>query len=880
MMKVKMPDRSHQPMLPAEENVRAEASYDADGMPARVPDMGPLRQPMLDALPIGVGALEVQSGRLLWANEALRTLLAEGLGLHDVVGLLPAEYLPGLEEADWEATVEALRQQTPRSLPPLPHRLQLVHHASRNIAYWEWTVHAVGSAAAPDYLMLTVQSVSEIVLNERLLTSSGRIADRARRRAEALVRLTQLVNASQTTSELLKVVTEEAAAFFDTASAAVLLLRPDGKTLRVGYSIGLHDSEAGKACEMEYENTAASQALTQRITISVTNTALSPYHFPLLQSGLPPAALVSSPIRHDARDYGVVEIYFTQPRDVPDDARTLLDAFAHQTAIALHKADLYEQIAEQRRQLQSIFDNVPVGITYFSPDGRIAALNAAAAQQQDRSVESLLGRRYEEVATGLPVGLFEKVRGGTPFYASHHVVHMPGHSDSVYDVSLLPVRDEAGQVVGLLMLSFDVTALVTARQEADTAREAAENALAEVRATQTQMVQMEKMRAIGELASGVAHDFNNALMAILGYTELAEETLDDPESLAHYLSVIKKASEDASSTVRRLQRFARQRVPAHGEPTDINEVVRDVIDLTRPKWKDAAQKEGRAYKIVQNLGEVPPILTEPSGLREVLINIVQNALYAMPNGGTLTLATRRLNEKQVEIEVGDTGVGMTPEVAARIFDPFFTTRGVEGTGMGLAVSWSIIQRHGGTIDVQSEPGKGTRFFLRLPIEEDVPAPSASQVAAAPQTQRASILVVDDEPIVAGVLTSILSRNGHRVVTVTSAEEALERLRDPSRTFQLVVTDHGMPGMTGLQLVAEIKHTHPNLPVILLTGWGESLLQTHVPEAMPDALLGKPINQNDLLDMVGKALRGEPIGQTPESGQNSASPPPDGTEPAA
>src|SRR5262249_41142363 len=162
--------------------------------------------------------------------------------------------------------------------------------------------------------------------------------------------------------------------------------------------------------------------------------------------------------------------------------------------------------------------------------------------------------------------------------------------------------------------------------------------------------------------SGVAHDFNNALMAILGYAELAEESLEDPEELANHLAIIRKAAEDAATTVQGLQRFARQKAVTRGEPTDLTAVVQDVVKMNRPRWRDTAKKEGRIYRIEVDQREIPLIPAEPSGLREVLINLVYNALNAMPEGGTLTLATRMYNEDQVEIEVRDTGYGMTSEV--------------------------------------------------------------------------------------------------------------------------------------------------------------------------------------------------------------------------
>ncbi|HEV2473171.1 MAG TPA: ATP-binding protein, partial [Chthonomonadales bacterium] len=316
-----------------------------------------------------------------------------------------------------------------------------------------------------------------------------------------------------------------------------------------------------------------------------------------------------------------------------------------------------------------------------------------------------------------------------------------------------------------------------------------------------------------------------------------------------------KAADDASTTVQRLQRFARQRGSAVGEMSDINQIVQDVIEMTRPSWRDAAQREGRYIELRTDFGEVPRIMVEQSGLREVLVNMVYNALNAMPKGGEITISTRAVPPYHVEISVADNGVGMTPEVAARVFDPFFTTRGVEGTGLGLAVSWTIIQKHGGMITVDTSPGKGSRFVIRLPMRQAEAAglpigPAPAQEA--PQ-QGSSILVVDDEPFVAGVLDTILTRQGHRVQVAHSAEEALQILRGDAR-FDLVLTDHGMPGKNGLQLSKEVKSTWPGLPVVLLTGWGETLMQAYSEEPAPDAVIAKPINQSDLLEVIHRTLR--------------------------
>ena len=400
--------------------------------------------------------------------------------------------------------------------------------------------------------------------------------------------------------------------------------------------------------------------------------------------------------------------------------------------------------------------------------------------------------------------------------------------------------------------------LTSAGRTAQNARQRAEDALIQLRATQTQMVQVEKLRAIGELASGIAHDFNNALQAILGYAELAQDSMDAPRAVEQHLGIIVKAAADATSTVRRLQRFARQKAVTEGEPTDINRLVEDVVELTRPKWWDAAHREGCTYEVRTDLQPLPILFAEPSSLREVLINLTYNALNAMPNGGTLVFSTRPDGPDWIELLVYDTGIGMTPEIQQRVFDPFFTTKGVGGTGLGLSVSWTIIQRHGGTITVESEPGVGTCFRVRMPVQDMNAFQSAEPIAVPlPSAPGASLLVVDDEPFISSLIASLLHREGYQVTVVNSAADALIRL-EGQETYHLMITDHGMPGMNGLQLLAAVRQRKPDLPVLLLTGWGDTLLQTNDVPQPPDAILSKPINRHDLLLTVTRLLNSESI----------------------
>src|SRR5690242_12721744 len=228
-----------------------------------------------------------------------------------------------------------------------------------------------------------------------------------------------------------------------------------------------------------------------------------------------------------------------------------------------------------------------------------------------------------------------------------------------------------------------------------------------------QFSQMEKLSALGELASGVAHDFNNTLAGILGRAQLLQRTTD-PEKIKRGLDIIIKTAEDGAKTVKRIQDFARQRRDHNFELVSVDQILTDASEITRPRWKNCAEAASIHIALDRQIQSHAMVMGDDSELREVLVNMVFNAIDAMPEGGTLRLATEVANDSVV-ITIADTGVGMYPEVRSKIFDPFFTTKGKAGLGLGLAVSFGIIRRHGGNIEVESHYGKGTEFRITLPV---------------------------------------------------------------------------------------------------------------------------------------------------------------------
>jgi signal transduction histidine kinase/CheY-like chemotaxis protein len=367
-----------------------------------------------------------------------------------------------------------------------------------------------------------------------------------------------------------------------------------------------------------------------------------------------------------------------------------------------------------------------------------------------------------------------------------------------------------------------------------------------------QLVQSEQLRVLGEMASGVAHNFNNVLGAILGRAQLVRARLDDPR-LAQEIAVIEQAATDGAATVRRLQEFTRLRTDHEFTGVDLSQVARDALALTQPWWKDRAEGAGVTYGITTELADAAYVDGQAHELREVVMNVLINAVEAMPSGGTLTVRTQAAAAR-VTLEVADTGVGMSEEVRSRIFHPFYSTKGPRGTGLGLSIAYGIVRRHGGDLEVESRPGRGTTVRLVLPASSARPAPAP---AAAPLLTlaplRAQILVVEDEPAIASLLEDLLTDSGYGVVVARSGREAVERLIEAS--IQAVLTDLGMPEMSGWELARHCRDLYPDLPVVLVTGWGVELDEELVAETAVRGVISKPFAVGDVLDMMARVLEG-------------------------
>lgn len=521
---------------------------------------------------------------------------------------------------------------------------------------------------------------------------------------------------------------------------------------------------------------------------------------------------------------------------------------------------------------------------------RMPALAASASAALGGEVAKAVG------ADRSGSGFFRVRADGAPHLLFYALLNPNSRFPAAYQLGLYPLagalarqRQTRWQIVGagalLLLAGLGASHLVSARLAAPVERlaeDSAENrthrvraeaelelthdelrtrnaelqrAMDELTAAQQHIIQQERLRALGQMASGIAHDFNNALVPILGFCELlllSPAILADKAKSVRYLETIQTAAKDAASVVSRLREFYRpDKSDRAFAPVHLKRVVEQAITLTQPKWKDQAQANGATVEVVLELEAVPPVAGEESALREVLTNLIFNAVDAMPAGGTLTLRTRRSGDTAV-LEVTDTGTGMSEAVRLRCLEPFFSTKGERGTGLGLAMVFGIIQRHSGALDLRSAVGEGTTFVITLPLQDAAPV-SLAAASTRPAQRPLRILVVDDEAPVRDTLAAVLAADGHEVTLATNGAEGLRSFG--AGKFDLVITDKAMPVMNGDQMAAAIKKVAPTMPIILLTGFG----LFHEKEEFPDVdvLTSKPIRIPTLREAIATATATPP-----------------------
>ena len=383
-------------------------------------------------------------------------------------------------------------------------------------------------------------------------------------------------------------------------------------------------------------------------------------------------------------------------------------------------------------------------------------------------------------------------------------------------------------------------------------RDELKTALRQLHATQQQLVQTERLRTLGALVQGMAHDFSNALAQIVGHAELLQLRAKEKHAdavLDNAAQRIAASALEAADLVERLRDF--HRAPSaqeRHEAISLDHLIADAVEFTRPRWQSESRARGTPIEIVTEFTETGAISGNRGELRNLLAALIFNAIEAMPQGGCISLRTQ-LWGRRVELAISDTGSGMGDEVRRRCFEPFFTTKGHANAGLGLAMVYAAVERHSGTIEIESHRGRGTTVLLTLPLKP-APAPRIPLPEALP-VQPLHILVVDDQPEQGELIASLLRHDWHQVKTASCGLEAMKRFE--REHFDLVITDKAMPGMNGDQLAVAVKGREPGTKVIMLTGFGAGDGERGDISEFLDLVVGKPANAARLRGAIEQAF---------------------------
>jgi PAS domain S-box-containing protein len=483
------------------------------------------------------------------------------------------------------------------------------------------------------------------------------------------------------------------------------------------------------------------------------------------------------------------------------------------------RKEMEEKVKKSEAELQAIYESVGTtfGIILVDRDCRVVKTNRRAEEEfgeiTNRLCYEVLKKRDSPCRDCLAI---QVLKGGQPVISEETYLPRDGTS-KVYTVSAMPLRQKEGDIDFVLLSLLDIT---------------------EKKLYEQRFQQGEKMQALGVLASGVAHDFNNILGSILTRTELLLEFGKDLEKIKSGLEIIRKTVLDGTETVNRLRHFTRRRSESSFNRVDLNRVIRDVLEVTEPLWKHRAEEKGIRYRVQTRFGEVPAVLGHHGELRDVVMNLVHNAVEAMPEGGDISVSTR-LNNNFTEMTFRDTGPGIEEGVMLKIFDPFFTTKGSEASGLGLSACYTIISNHKGTIEARNGPSGGAVFTIALPAAEaDGDEAAEGDESTAPRAVKEyRILVIEDEEDIRVSLLEYLALEGHRVDAVSNGDEGMAAFR--KKPYDVVITDIGIPRMSGWEVSKAIKEMNPGVRIILITGWGIKEKDRRVEESRADILLQKP-----------------------------------------
>ncbi len=518
-----------------------------------------------------------------------------------------------------------------------------------------------------------------------------------------------------------------------------------------------------------------------------------------------------------------------------------------------------EKLTEERNSLRTLINSLPDFIYAKDTQSRFTLSNVLHAKLGGLdSPDEIIGKTdFDFYAKDIASSFFEDeqeiMRTGKPLLQKDEInTNLKGKTVRVL-TSKIPLRDVNGKVTGIVGVGHDISSIIRMEKNLGEVNVKLSNALNELKQSQEQIIKNERLRALGQMASGITHDFNNALTPILGYSDLllnGPGILDDKNATINMLKDIRTAAVDAAQTVRRLSEFYAPAKKTERKPVEVAGLIETTVGMTRPLWKEEMAAKNVSISVTTRLENAGNVFGNESQLREMLTNLIFNAVDAMPKGGTLTISTKH-EDTFVVIEVTDTGVGMSDEVQNHCFEPFYTTKHKRGGGLGLSMVHGIVRQHSGKIEVKSSEGKGTTFTIHLP-ETLVQAEHEKTKPAAPTSpQQLNVLLIDDEAVVRQTIEACLKSDHHNVSTAVDGKQGLELFN--RNKYDIVITDRAMPGISGDNVAVEIKKINPGIPVIMLTGFGHIMKDLKQCPAGVDLIVSKPVTRDSLRDSISKAF---------------------------
>ncbi|MFP4029166.1 MAG: ATP-binding protein [Candidatus Brocadiia bacterium] len=572
-------------------------------------------------------------------------------------------------------------------------------------------------------------------------------------------------------------------------------------------------------------------------------------------------AVVSLIYRSENKKVDILSVYAKSPDRFTSREMNLLKEMSADLEFGLRSLEdrkererVERALRESEQQKSAILDTMSELVVYQKPSGEIVWSNQAARESVGMAAEQMVGKRCYEVWHGrderCPLCPVPAARR-TGDSVSKEVETPDGRT---WLISVDPLTDHSGAITGFVEVTSEITERKKAREELKRTNRRLQRAMEELQDAQQRMIQKERLQAIGEMASGVAHDFNNALTQILGFTELlleSPDTLRDTEKARRDLELIRSAALHASDVVRRMREFHHETEEHHvSEPVDITRVLKNAVSFTKPRWEDQAQAKGARIELRTDLKDVPMVSGNEVELQEVVTNLLVNAIDAMPGGGTIGVLTES-DSDEVHLEVSDTGEGMSSEVQEHCFDPFFSTKSEHGSGMGLSIVKRVVKDHQGRVTIQSARGEGTTVRISLPLPKDAEQAGIMKEKSPEIDRSLRILVVEDSDQTREILSTFLRSDGHQVEMAADGEQALEYYENGN--YDVVITDLAMPRMSGDQLVDEIRDMDDEIPVLMLTGFGHTMsVEGDAPEGV-DCVIPKPVTRETLRNAVARAV---------------------------